>query len=52
MYGCYEPTLIQVPFKHLKNKSKFKLITTELFGPVSVVVEYKESQTDEMLEYV
>lgn len=33
MYGAYEPTAIFVPLKHFRSAKKFKLLTTELFGP-------------------
>jgi 1-pyrroline-5-carboxylate dehydrogenase len=40
-----------VPFKHfLGNTKKFKLLTTELFGPFSIVTEYGSHQIDKVLE--
>lgn len=32
-YGSYKPTAIFVPLKHFRSDRKFKLLTTELFGP-------------------
>lgn len=42
IYGAYKPTAIKVPLKHFRGEKNFKLLTTELFGPFQVVVEYKE----------
>jgi 1-pyrroline-5-carboxylate dehydrogenase len=33
IYGSFKPTAIYVPFKHFRSEKKFKLLTTELFGP-------------------
>ena len=33
IYGAYKPTAIKVPSKHFRGENKFKLLTTELFGP-------------------
>ena len=40
VYGFWEPTLIYVPLKHFRNGKKFRLLTTELFGPFSIVTDY------------
>jgi 1-pyrroline-5-carboxylate dehydrogenase len=32
-YGSYKPTAIYVPLRHFRGDKKFKLLTTELFGP-------------------
>ena len=52
IYGCYEPTLIHVPLKHLKNQKKFNLVTKELFGPVSVIVPYKDKDIDQVMGHL
>ena len=39
VYGAYEPTAVRVPVSALANEH-FDLVTTELFGPFQVVVEY------------
>jgi len=51
-YGSWEPTLVKVPFKHLRGLKKRNLICTELFGPFSIVVEYKDSDVDTLLEHI
>lgn len=49
-YGAYEPTAIKVPMKHFRAKKKRELITTELFGPFQIVVEYGSKDVDYLLE--
>ena len=49
-YGAYEPTAIKVPMKHFRGKKKKELITTELFGPFQIVVEYGSKDVDFLLE--
>jgi len=49
-YGLYEPTLISIPLSsYFNNEKDFHLITTEIFGPVSIVTEYKNSELDQVL---
>ena len=48
-YGSYQPTAIFVPFKHFRAEKKFKLLTTELFGPFQIITEYKDNQIDDVL---
>lgn len=43
-YGAYEPTAIKVPLRHFKALRKRRLLTTELFGPFQIVVEYSNAQ--------
>lgn len=50
IYGAYEPTAIKVPIKHFRGKKKRELITTELFGPFQIVVEYGNKDVDHLLE--
>lgn len=49
-YGSYEPTAIKVPIKHFRAKKKRDLITTELFGPFQIIVEYGTKDLDYVLE--
>lgn len=49
-YGSYEPTCIFVPLRHFRGDKKFKLLTTELFGPFSIVTEYGNGDVDKVLE--
>lgn len=43
---------MKVPFKHLRGKKKRSLITTELFGPFSIVIEYGNSDLDSLIEFI
>ncbi|MFH0891418.1 MAG: aldehyde dehydrogenase family protein [Candidatus Falkowbacteria bacterium] len=45
-YGAIEPTAVYVPLVEIIYPDKFKLVTTEVFGPVQVVTTYKESELD------
>jgi 1-pyrroline-5-carboxylate dehydrogenase len=47
-YGALEPTAVQVPLAALE--SHFGLVTTELFGPFQVVVEYEDHDLDRVLD--
>ena len=48
-YGAYKPTAIMVPLKHFKTKKYHQLLTTELFGPFTLVVEYGTGDVDNLL---
>ena len=50
IYGAYEPTAIKVPIKHFRGKKKRDLLTTELFGPFQIVVEYGNRDTEFLVE--
>ena len=50
VYGAWEPTAIFVPLKHFRGAKKFKLLTTELFGPFQVLTEYGTKDEDRVLE--
>jgi len=47
-YGTLEPTAIQVSLESLAG-DYFETITTELFGPFQVVVEYNDTNLDSVL---
>ena len=49
IYGSYQPTAIFVPLRHFRSPKKFKLLTTELFGPFQIVTEYKDKEIDTVL---
>jgi len=51
-YGSYEPTAIRVPLKHFRAKKKRDILTTELFGPFTIVVEYGNNDLDFVLETI
>jgi 1-pyrroline-5-carboxylate dehydrogenase len=47
LYGSYKPTAIFIPLS--KFDEHFNLITTEVFGPVQIITEYNDSETDQVL---
>ena len=47
--GSLKPTAIEVPVEQLMTEH-FDLITTEVFGPVQVIVNYKHNQLPIILE--
>jgi len=49
-YGSFEPTAIYVPLKHFRSVKKFKLITTELFGPFQIVTDYNTTDLEFVLD--
>jgi 1-pyrroline-5-carboxylate dehydrogenase len=46
VYGAFEPTAIKVPLKHFRGKKKRELLTTEVFGPFQIIVEYGSSDIE------
>jgi 1-pyrroline-5-carboxylate dehydrogenase len=50
IYGSFKPTAVYVPLKHFRQQKKFKLLTTELFGPFQVVTDYSSKDLDFVLE--
>jgi len=49
-FGSMEPTAIFVPLRHFKSMKKFKLLTTELFGPFQIVTEFVNTTVDQVIE--
>jgi len=49
-YGALEPTAVFVPLRQLARPSYFAAATTEVFGPVQVVTEYKDGEIDRVLQ--
>jgi len=50
-YGAVEPTAVSVPLKEMMaSQENFDLVTTELFGPFQVVVEYGDADVDTIIE--
>jgi 1-pyrroline-5-carboxylate dehydrogenase len=48
-YGTLDATAVQVPLDALANEH-FELITTELFGPLQVIVEYSDGDLGTVLD--
>jgi 1-pyrroline-5-carboxylate dehydrogenase len=46
-YGAMEPTAVRVPLAEIDGN--FELVTTELFGPFQIVVEYDDGELPEVL---
>jgi len=50
-YGALEPTAVLVPLQEmLKNDDNFELVTTEIFGPFQIVVEYDDATLPDVLK--
>jgi 1-pyrroline-5-carboxylate dehydrogenase len=49
-YGALEPTAVFVPLRQLRKKRYFGTATTEVFGPVQVVTEYRSRDIDAVLD--
>lgn len=49
-YGAIEPTAVFVPLRELRKPRTFGLATTEVFGPLQVVTEYKTSEIDKVID--
>jgi 1-pyrroline-5-carboxylate dehydrogenase len=49
VYGSLKPTAVEVPVEQLMTEY-FDLITTEVFGPVQVIVNYKHNQLPIILQ--
>ena len=47
-YGAVEPTAVMVPVEALSDPEHFATLTTELFGPFQVIVQWKEGQIDDV----
>ena len=52
VYGSYEPTIVYVPFKHFRSAKKFKLLTSELFGPFTIVTDYSDKDIENLMDYL
>eukprot|EP00388_Colpodella_angusta_P008232 GDKJ01022657.1.p1 GENE.GDKJ01022657.1~~GDKJ01022657.1.p1 ORF type:complete len:545 (+),score=103.58 GDKJ01022657.1:25-1659(+) len=50
-YGAYEPTAVFVPLETiLSSPENLKKVTTELFGPVQVITEWKDGEVQMVLD--
>jgi 1-pyrroline-5-carboxylate dehydrogenase len=50
VYGAIQPTAISVPILELLKPEHFSIVTTEIFGPLTVVTEYADSEREKVLE--
>ncbi|MCO5562382.1 hypothetical protein L7F22_016009 [Adiantum nelumboides] len=51
VYGAVEPTAVFVPLTEmLKEDEYFELVTTEIFGPLQVITEYKSEELSLVLD--
>ena len=48
-YGSWKPTAIQVPIREFLKPEHFSICTTEIFGPLQVVVEWGDEDLDALL---
>ncbi|KAG0488828.1 hypothetical protein HPP92_007639 [Vanilla planifolia] len=44
IYGAMKPTAVFIPIEEMLKDENFHLVTTEIFGPLQVVSEYKQDQ--------
>lgn len=49
-YGAIEPTAVMVPLKALRNNRWRKLVLTEIFGPLQVIVVYDDGDLPAVLQ--
>lgn len=50
VYGAIEPTAVFVPLAEILKPDNFALATTEIFGPFTVVTEFKDSERDKVIQ--
>ena len=49
-YGAIEPTAVYVPISEALKDDHFQTVTTEIFGPLTVITDYKDSEKDKVIE--
>eukprot|EP01035_Chromulina_nebulosa_P018150 gene18150-23804_t len=49
-YGSWYPTAVSIPIDQLLKPEYFTLCTTEIFGAFQIIVNYKDSEVDKVLE--
>eukprot|EP00124_Ichthyophonus_hoferi_P004688 Ihof_evm2s549 gene=Ihof_evmTU2s549 len=49
-YGAVEPTAVFVPIEEAVKSEHFGLVTTEIFGPFQVVMQYNDDELDLVLD--
>ena len=49
VYGAIEPTAVYVPLHELLKPGNYEIATTEVFGPLQVVTEWKDGETNLVL---
>jgi 1-pyrroline-5-carboxylate dehydrogenase len=50
VYGAIRPTAVYVPIDEALKADHYETVTTEVFGPLTVVVDYKDSEREKVLE--
>lgn len=50
IYGALEPTAVFVPLAEILKDGYFDLVTTEIFGPIQIVTDYKNEELQLVLE--
>ena len=51
-YGSWKPTAVRIPLEIFLQPHNFELCTTEIFGGFQILVEYKDSELDLVLEAI
>ena len=49
-YGSWEPTAVYIPIDMMLKAEYFDLVTTEIFGPFQIIIDYKDAELDKVLE--
>lgn len=49
-YGSFEPTAIKIPIQEAIKPENFEILTTEIFGPFQVLIEYKDNELSHVLD--
>lgn len=50
-YGSFQPTAIYIPLAAASDIKHYDVVTTEIFGPIQVVVEYSDCELDQVLDF-
>jgi len=48
-YGSFQPTAVKLPLQALADPTVFAVATREIFGPFQIIVDYKDSELDDVL---
>jgi len=51
-YGAFQPSAIQTSLDNFSNEKHYKTLTKEVFAPFQIVVEYKDSEIDKVINII
>lgn len=49
-YGSFEPTAIKIPILEAIKPENFSILTTEIFGPFQILIDYKDNELHHVLD--